>query len=517
MAYASASFLLSRQDNRTSSPNILSDIALLDPDASLDFLLFPSSATGNLEQAVPPPLPVNISSSVRELNQQEIELDRVIGEGSFGTVMKAKWREMNVAAKYFKHFSSSLPSGSNSPQAFKNNVDSSYLDEFIREIETMARVCNHMFIIQLVGIVKTPQLSVVTMFYENGSLEDILVRKSKSLMIPLDQSLLVRFALETAIGIRHLHLEGIIHRDLAARNLLVDDNFHIRVSDFGFSRIKEVGTTRGYTQSSLGPIRWSAPEAMRKKKYSEASDIFSFGVVLYEIFFQEMPWKGLDTVDVVIAVCGGERMPISPSENVPQVIIDLMSACWSHDPDARPQLTSIIPTLRDLKHSTPSSPPPSVFAEIRPSTQDPSESTSSTSPNSTPLSLSLSSLLSFPVSRGVHRDLSLEIVTEPFQQTWEEYHDTASRVDEIRPSPAPVKLQRETSGPSLLSDSDFLKLVEENKHHSWGHESCLRVMYLMLQESHRSSSTVEKILQKFQTIQKDGFHLTVIYFWIQVR
>lgn len=75
----------------------------------------------------------------------------------------------------------------------------------------------------------------------------------------------------------------------------------------------------------MGPVRWSAPEAMRNKKYSEYSDVFSYGVVLYEMFTQQMPWDGYDTLDVAIRVCSGERMKIP--ENVPRDVSDLMILC----------------------------------------------------------------------------------------------------------------------------------------------------------------------------------------------
>lgn len=507
MAYASASFLRS-SEQKSGGPG--SPLPLLDPDSSLDFLFTPPSPPRH-----PPPL--NISSSIRELNHHEIELDRVIGQGSFGTVVKARWREMNIAIKYFKQFQQPpLPrslrgrhDADTGSREEEEDSDSSDVDEFSREVETMARVCNHMFIIQLIGIVRTPHLSVVTMFYQNGSLEDLLVLKTKNLShhSSFDTSTLVRFALEAAIGIRHLHLEGIIHRDLAARNLLVDDNLHIRVSDFGFSRMKEAGTTRGYTQSSLGPIRWSAPEAMRRKKFSEASDVFSFGVALYEIFVQELPWKELETVDVVIAVCGGERMSLPAAARIPPAIANLMTECWSHNPETRPLLPAIISTLRELKEE--SIPPVST-------TETSERSLSSPQPQETkaevvnPPTSSWPLLPSFPppAARSVHRDLSLEIVTEPFQQTWEEY--------EASEDLPPNNIQRESSVSVSLSDEDFLRLVEENRLHSWGHEAALRVMYLMLQKNHRSSETVDRIIERFRSIQKEGFHMTIVYFWIQV-
>jgi hypothetical protein len=106
--------------------------------------------------------------------------------------------------------------------------------------------------------------------------------------------------------LKHLHSEGVIHRDVAARNVLVDAHLHVRVADFGFARLKEAGRSGGaggYTASDVGPVKWSAPEAIRRRRYSEASDVFSFGVLLYEMVAQGAPWRGHSNMDVVVLVC----------------------------------------------------------------------------------------------------------------------------------------------------------------------------------------------------------------------
>lgn len=117
-----------------------------------------------------------------------------------------------------------------------------------------------------------------------------------------------------------------VHRDLASRNLLLDDGFHVRISDFGFSRVKRECASRGYTRSDMGPIKWTSPEAMRKRCYSEASDAFSFGVVLYEMFARSPPWEGNENLDVAFRVCSGERMTVRKIERK-----DLSCICLSHD------------------------------------------------------------------------------------------------------------------------------------------------------------------------------------------
>jgi len=286
--------------------------------------------------------------AVKELKFDEIELGPVIGEGSFGSVRSGYWRGMNVAVKTLRPLVKSNDPGSGkdtSCETHGSGDECPNVRELRHEASTMARVCNHAFVIQFVGIVLEPLPSVVTVFCGYGSVEDLLVKSGKG--STFDADILFRLATEAAMGIRHLHLEGVIHRDLAARNLLIDDNFHIRVADFGFARVKEEAFSKGYTRSDMGPIRWSAPEAMRNNQYSESSDVFSFGVVLYEMFVQRLPWEGYETLDVAIRVCSEERMQI-PAE-LHQGVADLMRSCWAHLSENRPLLDVVINELRRMR------------------------------------------------------------------------------------------------------------------------------------------------------------------------
>jgi serine/threonine protein kinase len=295
--------------------------------------------------------------SVKELRYEELEVGPVIGEGSFGTVRSGWWRGMHVAIKALRLIDNvcdpcpTAAAGKRRQQEEEEEEQcevtiSQRIKELRHEAMTMSRVCNHSYVINFIGIITSPIPCVVTSFCSNGSMEDLLFKSSYKCQINSDT--LLRFAMETAQGIQHLHLEGIIHRDLAARNLLIDENFHVRVADFGFARIKEELLSKGYTQSDMGPIRWSAPEAMRNKQYSDASDVFSYGVVLYEMFTQCMPWEGYETLDVAIRVCSGERMMIP--ETVPRDISDLMILCWSHEPICRPSMSEIIQCLQLMRN-----------------------------------------------------------------------------------------------------------------------------------------------------------------------
>ena len=287
-----------------------------------------------------------IGKGVKRLEFSEIEIGAVVGEGSFGTVRSGWWRGMHVAVKALRVNDIGDHSDENGEPlgSGRHALSSSQAKEMLQEAETMARVCNHSFVIQFIGVVLDPVPSVVTLFCDNGSVENLILKNPGN--IP-DHDTLLRFALETAMGVRHLHLEGIIHRDLATRNLLIDETFHIRVADFGFARVKDAAASKGYTNSTMGPVRWSAPEAMRRRRYSESSDVFSFGVVLYELFVQSIPWPGYDTLDVAVRVCGGERMDIPPK--VPLDVTDLMILCWSHEEAQRPTLNEVIDSIQFMR------------------------------------------------------------------------------------------------------------------------------------------------------------------------
>ena len=138
-----------------------------------------------------------------------------------------------------------------------------------------------------------------------------------------------------------------IHRDLAARNILVDRHWRARVADFGFARVKAASASRGFTSTELGPIKWEAPEAMRERAFCEASDVFSFGVVLYEMHARRPPWAGCSNVDVVCRVCAGERMEVRGvgAFDGDAPLAELVGACWEHDAARRPAMADVAAAL----------------------------------------------------------------------------------------------------------------------------------------------------------------------------
>jgi serine/threonine protein kinase len=239
----------------------------------------------------------------------------------------------------------------------------------------MARVCNHANVIDFVGVVLDPRPALVTRFMVMGSVEDMLVRPGpRRRRLPLLR--IVRMAADAAAGMVHLHMSGIVHRDLSARNLLVDKGFHVVVADFGFSRARSAGgSSHQYTAATVGPVRWLAPEAF-KKKYSYKSDVFSFGVTLWEMLTGTQPWEGLDHFDVMLRVFHGERLAIP--HDLPVPLQELLAACWQHEPSARPDMVQVherlCKVLDDIASSDPHAPTWRDLGAAHPDTSHAAES-----------------------------------------------------------------------------------------------------------------------------------------------
>jgi serine/threonine protein kinase len=152
--------------------------------------------------------------------------------------------------------------------------------------------------------VKRPNLCIVTEYVQQGALKDILANHATKLGYEKKMRLLQ----SAAMGVNHLHSlnPAIIHRDLKSSNLLVDENWNVKVADFGFARIKEENAT----MTRCGTPCWTAPEVLRGEKYSEAADVFSFGIVMWEVLTRRQPYAGLNFMAVTLDVLEGRRPPL---------------------------------------------------------------------------------------------------------------------------------------------------------------------------------------------------------------
>jgi proto-oncogene tyrosine-protein kinase Ret len=137
----------------------------------------------------------------------------------------------------------------------------------------------------------------------------------------------------------HLHKFNIIHRDLAARNILLTTTGSPKISDFGMSRLLHVADV-GKTYSNIGPIRWMAPESLAQQIYSKKTDIWSFGIVVYEVVAQREPHVDVNPLDVGVLIRDTYLTPTIPT-NCPPLLRKIMEMCWHKEPDHRPSIEAI--------------------------------------------------------------------------------------------------------------------------------------------------------------------------------
>lgn len=262
----------------------------------------------------------------RELRYDELVFKKEIGKGAFGTVHRGKWRHTKVGIK-----------------VLHANVDDKTINELRREAALMNRLSSHPNILHFIGIVvDPPHICIVMDFCSNGSLFDYLVTRNS----PVSHVQLVRMMRDAASGIAHLHHEGVLHRDIATRNCLVKDDLKVVISDFGTSRVLQDDATVVASKSDIGPVRWMAPESLRDKTYSPASDVYMFGVMMWEMLYRKLPYPGLEVLNVAIMVMQRQLRPeIEPDCDV--VLEDIMRSCWQEDPSARYSMERICKILKN--------------------------------------------------------------------------------------------------------------------------------------------------------------------------
>uniref|UniRef100_A0A8C5N8I6 receptor protein-tyrosine kinase n=1 Tax=Gouania willdenowi TaxID=441366 RepID=A0A8C5N8I6_GOUWI len=268
----------------------------------------------------------------KEIDASNIRIERVIGAGEFGEVCSGRLRvqgkrEIYVAIK-------SLKAGYSDKQR----------RDFLSEASIMGQF-DHPNIIRLEGVVtKCKPVMIITEFMENGSLDTFLKKHDGQFTVIQ----LVGMLRGIASGMKYLSDMSYVHRDLAARNILVDSNLVCKVSDFGLSRVLEDDPEAAYTtRGGKIPIRWTAPEAIAYRKFTSASDVWSYGIVMWEVIsYGERPYWEMSNHDVIKAIEEGYRLP-APMD-CPVVLHQLMLDCWEKGRSERPKFGQIVTILDKL-------------------------------------------------------------------------------------------------------------------------------------------------------------------------
>jgi serine/threonine protein kinase len=249
----------------------------------------------------------------------------MIGRGAFGVVFAGEWRGVRVAVKQLIGY-----------------LDEEQILNVRAECALMQSCSNHPNIAKFIGLsCQGHTMCIVTQFYSNGSLHDAIIVR-KMLFAPRTKLRMLR---EAALGVIHLHKESVIHRDIAARNVLLDEHLNVVLSDFGLARVKT--DAFHHTKSSLGPVKYMAPESISKKIFSFASDCFAFGVLIWELTHVAEPYAdepGFDTFGIAMGVVNGSlRLKIDESKSIG--LADLMHDCWRANGADRPTFESVLQRL----------------------------------------------------------------------------------------------------------------------------------------------------------------------------
>ncbi|KAL8106722.1 hypothetical protein AgCh_023470 [Apium graveolens] len=262
-----------------------------------------------------------------EILWEDLQLREEIGQGSFAVVYRGIWNASDVAVKVY----------------FGDEYSEEALLDHKKEIDIMRKLRHPNVLLFMGAVYSQKKIAMVTEYLPRGSLFKALHKNNQS----LDIKRRLRMALDVARGMNYLHHRNppIVHRDLKTSNLLVDKNWNVKVGDFGLSKLKHA--TFLTAKSGRGTPQWMAPEVLRNEPSNEKSDVFSFGVILWELMTQAIPWSDLNPLQVVGVVGFMDRRLDIPDALDPR-ISSLIEDCWQSNPGNRPSFKDIIKIMANL-------------------------------------------------------------------------------------------------------------------------------------------------------------------------
>ncbi|XP_062168394.1 serine/threonine/tyrosine-protein kinase HT1-like [Alnus glutinosa] len=230
--------------------------------------------------------------------------------------------------------------------------------QFISEVALLFLLRHPNIITFIAACKKPPVFCIITEYLAGGSLRKYLHHQEPH-SVPLN--LVLKLALDIARGMQYLHSQGVLHRDLKSENLLLGEDMCVKVADFGISCLEsQCGSTKGFT----GTYRWMAPEMIKEKQHTKKVDVYSFGIVLWELLTALTPFDNMTPEQAAFAVSQkNARPPLPPT--CPVALSHLINRCWSSNPDKRPHFDEIVSTLESYGESLERD--PEFFSSFKPS------------------------------------------------------------------------------------------------------------------------------------------------------
>ncbi|KAK8551739.1 hypothetical protein V6N12_040363 [Hibiscus sabdariffa] len=299
---------------------------------------------------------VNIHGSendVLEIDTTLLKYESKLTSSSYGDLYKGTFCGQDVAIKVLR----------------TGHLNENLRKEFTQEVNIMRKI-RHKNVVQFIGACTSPPtLCIVTEFMSGGNIYDLLHKQKSGFKLPF----LLKVAIDVSKGMSYLHQNSIMHRDLKAANLLMDENGVVKVADFGVARVQ---AQPGVMTAETGTYRWMAPETMtalminiiclssfnqlsdilsalgpwkviEHKPYDHKADVFSFGVVLWELLTGKLPYENLTPLQAAVGVVQKGLRPVIPKHTHPN-LVELLERCWQQDPSLRPEFSEISNILEDL-------------------------------------------------------------------------------------------------------------------------------------------------------------------------
>lgn len=271
------------------------------------------------------------------IEYKEIVFGPRIGAGGFGEVYKCKYDKKMVAVKTLQKIED------DDPQAL--------MAEFMVEMKLMSKL-RHPNIVEFIGAcIHNPNLAIILEFMAGGSLYRAIHRRRRNVLGPFPLLKTVWIAFGVAKGMAHLHSQYpvVIHRDVKSPNVLLGTNVReVKITDFGLSRLR----VNSYVNTGPGGTpEWMAPELLRQDPFNEKSDVFSFGVILWELVMCEKPWRDDHPMQIVFKVGSrGEKLPTPPPESCEPELREMIVECFADNPKRRPDFKRIVERLDVMCH-----------------------------------------------------------------------------------------------------------------------------------------------------------------------